>query len=255
MVFGGTSAGFFAVDRGLPFAVAAVLAVLMTALVGLVVERVALRPMVGKPVFTVAIITIGVDIVLRQLQNRYIGAAARPIGDPIGLKTFSVGALPVQLRYLVMLATMVVLVAGLVAFFRYARAGLAMRAASFDQEVAMAQGIGVGATFALAWALAGALAAVAGILVSTGSGVDQQTWTIALKALPAIIVGGLDSIGGAVAGGLIIGIVESLFSSYQGQYLPWLGGNFGAVSPYVVMLAVLLVRPYGLFGTAEVERV
>ena len=103
--------------------------------------------------------------------------------------------------------------------------------------------------------VAGGLAALAGTFVGTGAGIDQGTWVIALKALPAIILGGLDSIGGAIIGGLVIGVVEQLFATYQGTYAPWLGQNFSVVSPYLVLLLVLLVRPYGLFGTPEIERV
>jgi branched-chain amino acid transport system permease protein len=108
--------------------------------------------------------------------------------------------------------------------------------------------------FALSWALAGGLAALAGVFVATGAGVDQQLWIVALKALPAIILGGLESLGGAVVGGLAVGIVESLFGTYQGDFAPWLGPNFALVAPYALMLLVLLVRPYGLFGKREVER-
>ena len=119
----------------------------------------------------------------------------------------------------------------------------------------MAQGVSVGAVFATSWGLAGAMAAIAGTLLATSAGVDQQLWVVALIALPAIILGGLDSLEGAVLGGLTVGVVESLVGTYQFEYAPWLGNNAAAVAPYVVMLLVLLVRPYGLFGTPEVRRV
>jgi branched-chain amino acid transport system permease protein len=149
---------------------------------------------------------------------------------------------------------LIVVTAVLFAFFRFSRWGLAMRAASLDQETAMVQGVSVGGVMAMSWAMAGALAAIAGAFVGTG-GVDQSTWIIALKALPAIIIGGLDSIEGAVVGGLLVGVVESFVAAYQGEYAPWLGQNFALVSPYVLLLIVLLVKPYGFFGTREVERV
>ncbi|MGH3360931.1 MAG: ABC transporter permease subunit, partial [Nocardioides sp.] len=107
----------------------------------------------------------------------------------------------------------------------------------------------------MSWALAGALAAVAGTLLATSAGVDRQLWIVALIALPAIILGGLDSLEGAVIGGLAVGIVESLVGTYQSDFAPWLGDNFSIVSPYVLMLLVLLAKPYGVFGTAEVRRV
>ncbi|MBN6054339.1 branched-chain amino acid ABC transporter permease, partial [Nonomuraea sp. RK-328] len=253
MLAGGVAVSHLAETTG--FYAAVPLAALLVAGVALGVERTAIRPMVGRPVFVVAIITLGVDVVLRVVVNAFIGRDVRQVGDPWGFAQVELGPLVVQQRWPAMLAVTAVLVALLFAFFRYTRYGLAMRAAAHDQETALAQGISVGAVFALSWAIAGFLAAVAGAFAGTGQGIEQSTWVIALKALPAIIVGGLDSLGGAVAGGLVVGVVESLFQSYQGEYAPWLGQNFAVVSPYVVMLVVLLVRPYGLFGTREVERV
>ncbi|GHH45134.1 branched-chain amino acid ABC transporter permease [Lentzea cavernae] len=233
---------------------AVVVAAVVIAVLALGVERTVLRPMVGKPVFVVAIITIGVDVVVRVVTNAFIGLDVRQVGDPWGLSTVSFLGAEVQERYLVMIATTAVVTALLFVFFRYSRIGLAMRAVAYDQEVALAQGVSVGSVFALSWALAGGLAALAGVFVATGAGVDQQLWIVALKALPAIIIGGLESLGGAVVGGLTVGVVESLFGTYQNDFAPWLGPNFGLVAPYALMLLVLLVRPYGLFGKKEVER-
>ena len=253
MVTGAVLVSYLSAD--LTFWIAVPVAVLAVAGLALVVERLALRPMIGKPVFVISIITLGVDIVIRVVVNIFIGRDVRQVGDPWGLSTLDLGGIAVQERYLAMLLVTGAVVVALFAFFRYSRTGLAMRAASFDQEAALAQGISVGSVFAVSWAIAGGLAALAGVFVGTGGGVDQQTWIIALKALPAIILGGLDSVGGAVVGGLVVGVVESLVGTYQGDYAPWLGQNFAVVSPYVVMLLVLLVRPYGFFGTREVERV
>ena len=236
------------------FVGAVVVAAVVIAVLALGVERTVLRPMVGKPVFVVAIITIGVDVVVRVVTNAFIGLDVRQVGDPWGLNTVEFLGAEVQQRYLVMIATTAVVTAALFVFFRYSRIGLAMRAVAYDQEVALAQGISVGSVFALSWALAGGLAALAGVFVATGAGVDQQLWIVALKALPAIIIGGLESLGGAVVGGVTVGVVESLFGTYQGDFAPWLGSNFGLVAPYALMLLVLLVRPYGLFGKKEVER-
>jgi branched-chain amino acid transport system permease protein len=246
MVTGAVLVSYLVAD--LSFWIAVPVAVLAVAVLALVVERLALRPMIGKPVFVISIITLGVDIVIRVVVNSFIGRDVRQVGDPWGLGTLDLGGVAVQERYLAMLVVTGAVVLALFAFFRYSRTGLAMRAASFDQETAMAQGISVGSVFAVSWA-------IAGVFAGTGGGVDQQTWIIALKALPAIILGGLDSVGGAVVGGLVVGVVESLVGTYQGDYAPWLGQNFAVVSPYVVMLLVLMVRPYGLFGTREVERV
>jgi len=237
------------------FYLAVVLAAAAVALLAVGVERTVLRPMIGKPVFVISIITLGVDIVIRVVVNGYIGLDVRQVGAPWGLSTSRLLGVEVQQRHLIMFVTTMVLVTILFAFFRYSRIGLAMRAVAFDQEVALAQGVSVGFVFALSWAIAGALATVAGVFVSTGAGVDQQLWIIALKALPVIILGGLDSLGGAVIAGLAIGVVESLVATYGADIAPWLGGEFSLVTPYLVMMVVLLVRPYGLFGTREVIRI
>lgn len=237
------------------FVPAVLLGVAGVALLGLATERAVIRPMVGRPVFVVAIITLGIDIAMRVVVNGFIGNDVRQVGDPWGLGRVDVLGIAVQERHIAMIITTAVLIGVLFAFFKYSRLGLAMRAASYDQETALAQGVSVGTVFALSWAIAAGLAAVAGMFVATGAGVDQQMWIIALKALPAIILGGLDSLGGAVVGGLTIGVVESLVSAYQSDVAPWLGQNFSVVTPYVVMLLILLIRPYGLFGTREVERV
>jgi branched-chain amino acid transport system permease protein len=241
--------------QAVSFYVAVLLATALTTLLALGVERAAIRPMVGRPVFVVAIITLGVDVIVRVVVNGFIGRDVRQVGDPWALSTWEIAGISVQRRYLAMMVTTGVVVAALFIFFKYSRIGLAMRAAAFDQETALAQGISVGMVFALSWAIAGGLSALAGVFVGTGAGIDQATWIVALKALPAIILGGLDSVGGAVVGGLAVGVVESLVGTYQGDYASWLGNNFAVVSPYVLMLLVLLVRPYGLFGTREVIRV
>jgi branched-chain amino acid transport system permease protein len=239
----------------LGFFVALPVAAAMTGLLALGVERVAVRPMIGRPAFVVAIITLGVDVAVRVVVNAFIGLDVRNVGDPWGLNTVEIGGLVVQQRHLAMLVVAGVLVTALFAFFRYTRMGLAMRAASFDQEAALAQGVSVGAVFALSWAIAGALAGVAGTFVAVGRTVDQLLWLVALTALPVIILGGLDSLPGAVVGGLIVGVVQEVTALYQLRHLPWLGPNFPTVTPYLVMMIVLLVKPYGLFGTKEVERV
>jgi branched-chain amino acid transport system permease protein len=228
---------------------------LTIAALALVVERLAIRPMVGKATFVIAIITIGVDIVVRVVAGAFLGPDPRAMKDPWGIDDFTIGGVHVEQRDVAALVAAAVVVIGLFLFFRYSPIGLAMRAASLDQEAAMAQGVNVGTVFAVSWALAGGMAAVAGVFAASGTAVDQNSWVIALVALPVIILGGLDSLGGAVVGGLVIGVVQAVVATYQHDVVPALTTNVGSVVPYVVMLLVLLVRPYGLFGTREVERV
>lgn len=253
MLAGATLVSYLAGPVG--FFLAVLLAALAMAALGLGVERATIRPMIGRPVFVIAIITLGLDVVIRVVVNVFIGRDVRQVGDPWGYTTVDLLGIIVQQRFIAMIIVLIAVTGALFAFFRYSRWGLAMRAASLDQETALVQGVSVGGVMAMSWAMAGALAAIAGAFVGTGGGVDQTTWVIALKALPAIIIGGLDSIEGAVIGGLAVGVVESFVAAYQGEYAPWLGQNFSLVSPYVLLLVVLLVKPYGIFGTREVERV
>jgi branched-chain amino acid transport system permease protein len=239
----------------LGFFVALPLAAAGTAVLALGVERVAVRPMVGRPAFTVAIITLGIDVVVRVVATAFIGIDIRQVDDPWGLKPTILLGVEVQQRHLAMIATTAVLVTVLFAFFRFTRMGLAMRAAAYDQEAALAQGVSVGAVFAVSWGIAGALAAVGGTFAAIGGSVESTLWVIALVALPVIILGGLDSLAGAVVGGLVVGVLQEVVATYQRSLPQWLGGNVSIITPYVVMFLVLLVRPYGLFGTREVERV
>lgn len=239
----------------LGFIPAVLLGVAGAAALGVGVERAVIRPMIGKPVFVIAIITLGVDIAIRVVTDGFIGTNVRSVRDPWGLDRASLLGVPVDEKDIAAFITTGVVVTALFLFFKYSRMGLAMRAAAFDQETALAQGVSVGTVFALSWALAGGLAGLAGTFYVAGGGLDNTTWIIALIALPAIIVGGLDSLPGAVIGGLAVGVVKELTSTYQSDFAPWLGTDFAAVTPYVLMLLVLLVRPYGLFGTKEVERV
>ena len=255
MILGAYMVVYFGNIVGLNFWIALALAILIVALAALVVERLTIRPMIGKPVFAIAIITLGVDIILRISVNDLLGTNVRNIPDPWGLKTFTVGDVIVQERRAAVLVATGVVVTLLFLFFKYSRIGLAMRATAFDQEAALTQGVSVSTVFALSWVIAGSLVALAGMFVGAGRGIDQQTAFIALKALPAVILGGIDSIQGAVIGALVIGIFEGLSNTYQTQYLSFLGENFSQVIPYVILLLVLLVRPYGLFGTPEIERV
>ena len=255
MILGAYFTSAFAVDRGVPFPLAALAAIGVTALVAIVVERVAMRPMVGKPPFAAAMVTVGIFLALQVVAGDLIGLEQRQVGDPWGLDKSSIAGVTVFHSDLASIAIAVVVVLSLGAFFKYTRWGLAMRATALSQETALAQGVPVGRMFSLSWAFAGGLGAIAGMLVATGgAGFDQTTTLVALKALPAIILGGLDSIRGAIVGGILIGLAEAHTKTYQADHFAWLGANFDQVVPYLVMLIVLLVRPYGLFGTREVER-
>jgi len=255
VITGAYFVSYFAFSLGWNFWLSVMLAVLITIGLALFVERTALRPMIGKPVFSVAILTIGLDIAIRTVINDLIGVDFRGVGSP-WLGQWDIGGAFIRHAQVATLVISFVLIVAVMAFFRYSRLGLAMRAAAFDQEAALAQGISVAVVFAVAWGMAGGLAAVAGMLVGTSfAGVSAGTAFVALKALPAIVVGGLDSLLGALVGSLIVGLAEAYAATYQAGNFDFLGANFSQVVPWLVMFVVLLVRPYGLFGTKEVERV
>ena len=236
-----------------------VVALAFAAALGLLVEVLAIRPMVGKPLFSVAAITLGIEIVLRVFNNDAVAKDLRSLEVPWGIKGFSVGGAFVNWSFLAAMATAAVAFVGVFFFYR-SRFGTAMRAVAFDQEAAMAQGVNVGLVFAAAWAAGAALAAIGGIFatqppVGQALAVDQGTANIAFRALPAVILGGLDSVAGALLGGIIVGVAEIYAGQYAAAHASWLGAGYPLIVPYVVMLVGLLVRPYGLFGTPEIRRV
>ncbi len=256
MILGAFFTGSFGNALGLPFWLSVLLGMLVMAIIGMILERVALRPMVGRPAFSAATVTVGLFIVLLIVAGRLIGSELLTVNDPFGLNTIDV--LGARLFAIDIARLVIALVAiGIVGLFlARSRTGLAMRATAFDQETSLAQGINVGRMFGLSWGIAAAMAALAGALLTAGSsGVETTIALVALKALPVIILGGLDSIKGSVVAGLIIGVAESLTRTYQPIYAPWLGANFDVIVPYIIMIIVLMVRPYGLFGTKEVVRV
>jgi branched-chain amino acid transport system permease protein len=256
VMLGGYLTYQFATVWHLPFAAGVVAAMAVTALLGLLVERVVLRRMVGKPLFALIMITVALLFVIQELCSTIWTSEPIDMGDPWGISTVDVGGVVIQVADLWAIAMAGVVLVAFFAFFRYSRLGLAMRATALDQEAALAQGMSAKQVFATAWAVSAGVAALAGVIVSAGSAsLSPGVQFAALLAFPAIILGGLDSPGGAVIGGVVIGLTQTLTAGYQGQYAAFLGQNFQTVMPYVVMVLVLLVRPNGLFGTPEVKRI
>ena len=256
MILGAYFTSWFVIGLGMPFPAGVLAAIIVMAGIGAVTERVAMRPLVGQPVFSAAMVTVGVFIVLTMVASRLIGPDILTVGDPWGLERVEVGGFAVFQIDLAKIAISLGAISAVGVLLKRSRIGLAMRATSLDQETALAQGVNVGRMFSLAWAMSAGLAALAGMLIGTGAGgIEATTALVALKALPVIIVGGIDSIQGAVVAGLFIGVAESLTRTYQPEYAPWLGANFDVVVPYLILIVGLMVRPYGLFGTPEVQRV
>jgi branched-chain amino acid transport system permease protein len=242
---------------GMPWLLAVAGAMATVGLLGAGLERSLLRPLVGRPIFVPIILTIIVGLVLRTFVLVVWGTHPRGMPTPWETTgTFEIlGARILHNSSFTVLAVGLALVAFLL-ISRYTRLGLGMRASASDQEAALAVGIPVGRIFGVTWFIAGAFAALAGIFLATfPRSADVNLAFVALRALPAVIVGGLDSVWGTVIAGLALGILEVLAQAYVNPHLGDFGQNFHAVFPYIVMIAFLVVRPYGLFGRREVERV
>jgi len=240
----------------LGFALAVIAGMAAAALLAALIQLIILRRLRGASLDTLAIVTIGVDILLATELTRRIGDKVFNIGDPWRDHVVHFGDFSVpQARVAAAVVAILVLVAFL-AVHRWSDWGIAMRSAADDGEAAALMGIRLGRVATAAWAVAGALAALGGVFFTTfpTPGVDAGVGLGALSAFPAAILGGLDSILGAVVGGLIIGVVVTMTAGYQDE-LAFLGRGLSQVAPYIVMVLVLLWRPSGLFGTREITRV
>ena len=238
--------------EGMPLIAAILATVAIMVGFGFGLERVVLRPLLGRPVVAVIMATIGLAAMLRGLAPVIFGGETRAVSLPVGDEPIVIG--PASLPP-IQVAGAVVAVLFFLAFtwfFKKSRMGVAMRAVADNQQVAQAMGINVERYFALAWAMAGIVSAVGGIVWGSMLGVDVHLALVGLKVFPVVILGGLDSIGGALVGGLIIGIVENLAAGYLD---PYVGGGTKDFAPYVLMIVVLMIKPYGIFGKRRIERV
>jgi branched-chain amino acid transport system permease protein len=240
----------------LNFYLSVVLAMAAGAVLGIVIEALVLGRLVNEAPVTVIMVTIGILFVLDNVVTAIWGPDNRNLGDPWGIDTRDLAGVTVADRDLWTIAFTALALGGFFLFFRYSPLGLAMRAAAVDPEAAMAQGIPARRVYRVSWAIAGMVAALAGSTLAAGSGqLSPATGALALVAFPAIILGGLDSPLGAVIGGIIIGMVQQYTALLAPEYFDWIGESFERVSPYLVMILILLIRPFGLFGTKEVRRV
>ena len=240
----------------LGFYLAVLVGIVVTALAALIIERLIINRLRGAPVISLAIVTIGVDIILLTELIRRIGPDILNVPHPWGGESIRIGGIGITQNRLVAMIVAGVLIALFFVAFKYSSWGVAMRASAEDGETAALMGIRQGRVSAMAWIVAGVLAAVAALFLvgAPTPGVTPAAYAIGLRAFPAAILGGLDSVGGALVGGLLIGIAEALAAGYQDQLL-FLGRGFSAVVPFIVMIAVLMFRPSGLFGTKELTRV
>lgn len=236
-----------------PFVAAFALTLLFSVVLGVLLERVLLRPMIGEPVISVIMLTLGLSSVLKAVVQGIWGTDTRPYPDLFPSAPIRIGPLPVSQGYLYSVASVFVLLLLFSLFFKYTRSGIAMRATAFSQQVALSMGISVKRIFALAWSIAAVVSAVGGVLLGgIRGGVDGAFALFGLKVIPVVILGGLDSVLGAIVGGLVMGILENLAGGYLD---PVFGGGVKEVAPFVALVAILTFKPYGLFGKVKIERV
>jgi branched-chain amino acid transport system permease protein len=251
MIAGFVAAGALMV-WGAPLWLAVLLAIASLVLFGFVLERVMLRKLIGRPVIAVVMATIGLASILRGVGPFTIFSGTKPLPLPIRDEPFMLGPLFIPPIQILGAGVSLAFLAGFGWFFLRSRKGIAMRAVADNQQVAMAMGIDVERYFGVAWAMTGMVSALGGILWGNLLGVDVNLALVGFKVFPVVILGGLDSIPGAIIGGLIVGVVENIAAGYVD---PLVGGGTKDFAPYVLMILALMIRPYGIFGKRIIERV
>jgi branched-chain amino acid transport system permease protein len=237
---------------GVPLWIAVGLALVLMIAFGFVLERVMLRQLIGRPVIAVVMATIGLAAILRGVGPFVIFSGTKPLPLPIRDEPFMLGPLFLPPIQLLGAGVSLAFLAGFGWFFLRSRKGIAMRAVADNQQVAMAMGIDVERYFGVAWAMTGVVSALGGILWGNLLGVDVNLALVGFKVFPVVILGGLDSIPGAIIGGLLVGIVENVAAGYVD---PYVGGGTKDFAPYVLMILALMIRPYGIFGKRIIERI
>lgn len=233
---------------GLHWSLSVVLASIVAIALALVVERFLLRPMIGESAIAVIMVTIGLSAMIRALLLMFFGNQQKRLPAFLPTGTVEVLGAPIPVNRLVAIAIAAVVLGVFTIFFKRSRHGIAMRAVADDQQAAMTMGISVRRVFAMAWALAGVSAVVGGLLVAQLVGVSGTVAEFGLIVFPVVILGGLDSIPGTMVGGAIIGLLIQYTAGY-------VGGGLQQVIPFIALVLILLVRPYGLFGEVRIERV
>ncbi len=237
----------------IPFFLLAVLITLaFSFLLGMLIERAVLRPFIGEPVISVIMATIGLSSVLSGLIQVFWGTETRTFPPIFPQDPVRLGEVVVSQVYLWSLGITIALLTIFTFFFKYSSVGIAMRATADDQQAALSMGISVKKIFAWAWAISAVVSALGGILLGNINGINVSLGSIGLRVLPVAILGGLDSIPGAVIGGFVIGLLENLAGGYLD---PIFGGGVKEVAPFVVLVLILMIKPYGLFGKEIIERV
>ena len=254
VMIGGYLGYTFLVLLHMPVWAAVVASIAVAVVMGLVIERLALRPLLGKPPLAIVMMTVALAGVLDGIAIIFWGSEYVTYHDVLPEITVQLGSVSIPPSSLLGLIVSVVVVAILMFIFRFTKRGLAMRATAEDEQVTRSLGIKATMVYALVWVIACVVGVLGGVLLGGVSGVSPPLSEIGLKALAVVILGGLDSVGGAIVAGVMLGVLENLAAGYLDPLMPS-GGGLATVFPFIVMLVVLIFRPYGLFGLKRIERI
>lgn len=243
----------FLVEMHMPFWLGFLFTLLFMMAFGVVLQMVVLRPMIGEPIISVIMVTIGLSIFFQAATKWIFGATTATYPQVFETRSVNLMGMQIETAYIMSFVISLFIMAAFYWFFKYSKLGLAMRATAFDQQVAQSLGISVKTVFAMSWAISALVSGVAGIVIGMVNGVSSALSVIGIKVFPAVILGGLDSIVGAIVGGVIIGLLENTAEFVDGQYLHW--GNLFSIAPFYVLIIILCIKPYGLFGTKDIERI
>ena len=254
VMIGGYLGYTFMVPFGLPVWASLLLAIGVAIIMGLLIERLTLRPLVGQPVLAVIMMTIALASVLEGLATLLWGGEYKTYHGVLPTLSLKLGEISIPSESLIGLIVCVATVAILMLFFRYTKIGLAMRATAEDLQVVQSAGIRATTVYAVSWVIACVVGVIGGILLGGVSGVMIPLAEVGLKAFAVVLLGGVNSIGGAIVAGIILGVLENVAAGYLDPLLP-AGGGLAHVFPFIVMIIVLIFRPHGLFGLVTIERI
>jgi branched-chain amino acid transport system permease protein len=252
MTLGAFICYLFIVQLHLPIVLAFLLTFIATALIGLITEEIFLRPMVGEPIFSVIMITVGLSVLLKGIIGLSWGYMIKKFPSFISEDPLSIAGMVISPLHLTTIIVTAILIVVFTIFFKFSKMGIAMRAVASDQDASLLMGISVRKIFGLSWSISAIVACIGGILLSSITILHPSSSFVGIKVFPAVVLGGMDSIVGAILGGIIIGIVENIAGGYID---PIVGGGVKEITAFVVLLAILMIKPYGLFGKEEIERV
>ena len=254
VMIGGYLGYTFLVTFHLPVWASLIAAVAVAAIMGLLIERLTLRPLVGQSVLAIIMMTIALGTVLDGIATLVWGSEYKAYHGVLPTLTLKVGEISVPPETLIGIIVSIITVAILMILFRYTKAGLAMRATAEDEQVVQSAGIKVTTVYAISWVIACVVGVISGILLGGVSGVSTAMAEAGMRAFAVVLLGGIDSIGGAIVAGIILGILENVAAGYLDPLLPS-GGGLANVFPFIVIIIVLTLKPHGLFGLARIERI